>query len=71
TTFELSRYLDYCSELLACVGKLAAMYSQHLADPVVLSSVNEIESLATGISRKIWQKLMILHSAATSQSPQT
>lgn len=58
----LSRYLDYCSEMLALTGKLAALHTQSFNDSVVLSSVNEIESLTTGLSRKVWQKLMILHS---------
>ena len=60
TAFQLTRYLNYCSELLALVGKLAALYAQSLPDPVVVSGVNEIESLTTGLSRKIWQKIMLL-----------
>ena len=59
---ELGRYLDYCSEMLSLTGKLAALYVQNFNDSVVLTSVNEIESLTTGLSRKIWQKLMIVHS---------
>ena len=58
--FELSRYLDYCSELLSLAGKLAALYAQYLPDPVVLTAVNEVENLTVGLSRKIWQKIMIL-----------
>ena len=58
--FELSRYLDYCSELLSLIGKLAALYAQSTSDSVVLQSVNDIETLTNGISRKIWQKIMIL-----------
>jgi hypothetical protein len=62
TAFELSRYLDYCSELLSLTGKIAALYVQQFDDGVVLASVNEIETLTTGLSNKIWQKLVILHS---------
>jgi hypothetical protein len=29
---------------------------------VVLAAVNEVEDLTTGLSRKIWQKLMILYA---------
>jgi hypothetical protein len=58
--FELSRYLDYCSELLSLVSKLAALHVQHLRDPVVLSAVNDVEELTDGLSRKIWQKISIL-----------
>lgn len=58
--FELARYLDYCSELLSLAGKLASLYAQYLPDPVVLTAVNEVENLTVGLSRKIWQKIMIL-----------
>jgi hypothetical protein len=61
TSFELSRYLDYCSEMLSLMGKIAGLYAQSSSDPVVVDAVSEIEQLATGISRKIWQKLLILH----------
>lgn len=63
---ELSRYLDYSSELLSLTGKVAALYAEHLQDPVVLGAVTEVESLTTGISRKIWQKITLLNSAAPS-----
>ena len=62
TTYELGRYLDYCSEMLSLTGKIAALYVQRFTDPVALSAVNEVETLTTGLSRKIWQKLMILHN---------
>ena len=61
--FELSRYLDYCSEMLSLLGKVAALYAQDSDDPAVLAAVNDIESLTTGLSRKIWQKLMIVYSS--------
>jgi hypothetical protein len=60
--FELGRYLDYCSEALSLTGKIAALYIQTFDDPVALQAVNEVEDLTTGLSRKIWQKLMVLHS---------
>jgi hypothetical protein len=59
--FELARYLDYCSEMLSLTGKLAALYMQNMRDPVIIDSVNEIEDLTTSLSRKIWQKIMILN----------
>jgi hypothetical protein len=61
TEFELMRYLDYCSEMLSLTGKLAALYMQNMRDPVIIDSVNEIEDLTTSLSRKIWQKIMILN----------
>jgi hypothetical protein len=58
--YELSRYLDYCSEMLALNAKLAALYAQNFDDPVVLGAVDEVETLTTGLSGKIWQKIVIL-----------
>lgn len=62
TVFELTRYLDYCSEMLSLTGKIAALYAQNLPDALVLDTVNDIETLTTGLSRKIWQKIIILQS---------
>ncbi len=62
TPFQLSRYLDYSSEALSLTGKLAALYIQRFDDSVALQAVNEVESLTSGIERKLWQKLMILYS---------
>src|ERR1051325_6870240 len=59
---ELIRYLDYCSEMLSLIGKIAALYVQKFDDPVALVAVNEVEELTTGLSRKIWQKIMILNA---------
>jgi len=64
TTFEMSRYLDYCSEMLSLIGKVAALYAQRFNDPVALSAVDEIEDLTTGLSRKIWQKIMIINQSS-------
>lgn len=58
--FELSRYLDYCTELLSLSSKLAALHVQHVNDPVVLEAVNDVETLAANLSSKIWQKIVIL-----------
>jgi hypothetical protein len=60
--FELSRYLDYCSEMLSITGKVAALYIQDFDDDVALAAVNEVENLTSGLSRKIWQKLMIVYA---------
>ena len=59
--FELQRYLDYCSELLSLIGKMAALYAQKLPDEVVVSSANELEQLCGSMSQKVWQKLIILN----------
>ncbi len=67
TAFQLTRYLDYCSELLSIVGKLAALYAQSLPDSVVVAAVNDIETLTTGLSRKIWQKIVQLDAWTDDQ----
>jgi hypothetical protein len=60
TALELARYLDYCSEMLSIVSKIAALYVQDLRDPLTLAAVDEIESLTSGLSRKVWQKIAII-----------
>jgi hypothetical protein len=69
TRFELSRYLDYCSEMLSITGKVAALYIQDFDDDVALAAVNEVENLTNGLARKIWQKLMIVY--AMGPEPET
>lgn len=60
TPFELGRYLDYSSEMLSMISKTAAIYVQEFPDAVALEAVNEITSLTNGLSRNIWQKIMLL-----------
>jgi hypothetical protein len=62
TPFELGRYLDYCSDSLAIISKIAALYVQGYPDTVVLDAVDDVEDLTSGLSRKVWQKLTILQS---------
>ena len=64
TTFELRRYLDYCAEMLSLTGKVATLYLRDFEDGEAIAAVNEIEDLTTGLSRKIWQKIMILQGGA-------
>jgi hypothetical protein len=67
--FELTRYLDYCSEMLSLSGKIAAIYAQDFDDAVVVDAVNDIEDLTTGLSRKIWQKISVLNERETRKVP--
>jgi hypothetical protein len=62
--FALGRYLDYCSEMLSLLGKIAALYAQYTSDTAALSAVDQIEDLTSGLTRKIWQKIMLLHQLA-------
>lgn len=58
--FEMQRYLDYSSEFLSLIGKVAAVYSQSLPDEVVTQTSSEIQNLCSDTSNKIWQKMIIL-----------
>lgn len=60
TPTELTRYLDYCAEMLALLSKAGALHIQQFNDAETLAAVREIEDLTDGLSRKIWQKITIL-----------
>ncbi len=63
TPFELERYLNYCSEMLAIVSKVAVLYVQDLTDAASSDAAADIEDLTTGLSRKIWQKIILIDRA--------
>jgi len=60
TPFQLTRYLDYSTELLAILSKVAAIYVQRFNDSETVRAAGDIEDLTVGLSRNIWQKIMIL-----------
>lgn len=60
SAFEMSRYFDYCSEMLSLISKVAALYIQNFPDPAAMEAVDQIEDLTTGLSQKIWQKTALL-----------
>lgn len=64
TPFELGRYLDYSTEMLSVLGKIAAIYARRIQDPVVLEAVDDAENLTTALAGKIWQKIAILKDRA-------
>ena len=70
TRAELTRHLDYSSELLALVSKLAALHAQDLQETVVLAAVTDVESLTADLSRKVWQKITILDVTAHTAEEQ-
>ncbi len=65
--FELLRYLDYCSEMLALTAKLAALYAARSRDPEVIDAVHDVETLTSDLGRKIWQKIAILSQLRGSE----
>ena len=69
SAFQFSRYFDYCTEMLAFLSKVAALYVEHLDDGEVLAAVDQIETLTNGLARKIWQKMMLLESLESGRTP--
>jgi hypothetical protein len=69
TAFELTRYLDYSSEMLAIISKVAALYVQELPDAVTVDAASGVEDLAGGLSRTIWQKIVILDRMMSPDPP--
>lgn len=60
TRTELTRYLDYCTEMLSLVGKSAALFAEDTTDGDVLDAVEGIETLTSDMARKVWQKIAII-----------
>lgn len=69
TPFQLCRYLDYCTELLSVTSKIGALYVQDFPDSEALAAVDQVEDLTTGLSGKIWQKIMILDQVIERDMP--
>jgi hypothetical protein len=64
TSFELTRYLDYCSEMLSLTAKIAALYAQSMPDEVVISTASDLTTLTTNLAAKIWQKITLVQASA-------
>jgi len=64
TPFQLTRYLDYCSEMLSLTAKLAALYAQSSKDAVVVDAASDIGQITTNLSSKIWQKITLVQQVA-------
>ena len=68
---DLWHYLSFCTDLLAVSAKLAACFAQRQTDRIVLDTINEIESLSTNLSRKVWQKMSFIRLAQPAPVPST
>jgi hypothetical protein len=66
--YEVTRYLDYSSEMLSLTSKVAVLFAQGFPDPAVVEAVSDIERIAAGLSQKIWQKIIILESQGSGRS---
>lgn len=69
TPYELTRYLDYCSEMLSLAAKIAALYAQATRDPVIIDSAQSLEQLTTNMSGKIWQKIRMAQELVPPAEP--
>jgi hypothetical protein len=68
TPFELTRYLDYCSEMLSLTAKIAALYAQSMPDEVVIDAASGLTTLTTNLSAKIWQKITLVQASSKLQT---
>ena len=68
---EMWVYLQFCSELLAVITKLGQLYVQDFPDGTTLAAVDQLENLGTGLSQKIWQKIMILERIQSDEEDET
>jgi len=64
--FQMTRYLEYCSEMLSLTSKVAVLFGQSLDDQAVAEVVSDIERISSGLSQKIWQKIIILQELQTT-----
>ena len=69
TPFELTRYLDYCSEMLSLAAKVAALYAQSSKDPAVIAAAGDLGQLTSNLSHKIWQKIDIVQVGLEHGAP--
>jgi hypothetical protein len=69
TADDLNRYLNYCNELLSIISKVAALYVQDFPDAPTVAAADQVENLCTGLSQKIWQKIMVLDQIVGQSQP--
>jgi hypothetical protein len=69
TPEELNRYLNYCNELLSIISKVAALYVQDFPDAPTVAAADQVEGLCSGLSQRIWQKIMVLDRTVGQAQP--
>jgi hypothetical protein len=60
TPEKMDSYLHACIALLALLSKIGQLYVEHFPDTVATQATNEFEMIATGLSNKIWMKILSL-----------
>lgn len=68
TSPQLMRYLDYCTEMLSLIAKLAALYAENMRDSAVIAAVNDIETLTSSMTDKIFHKIRMIERDLASES---
>jgi len=56
----MDSYLHACIALLALLSKVGQLYVEHFPDSVATNAVNDFEMISTGLSNKIWMKILNL-----------
>ncbi len=65
---QLTRYLDYCSEMLSLASKVAAVYAQSAKDAEVVAAAGDLGQMASNLNLKIWQKISLVQSEPVESS---
>jgi hypothetical protein len=60
TPAKMESYLHACIALLALLSKIGQLYVEHFPDTVATNMVNDFEMITTGLSNKIWMKILNL-----------
>jgi hypothetical protein len=63
---KILEYLHACTALLALLSKVAQFYVENFPDPVATNAVNDFELITTGLSNKIWMKILSMKNAEMS-----
>jgi hypothetical protein len=65
-TEKMESYLHACTALLALLSKLGQMYVEHFPDTVATKAANDFEMISTGLSNKIWMKILSMKELAVA-----
>jgi hypothetical protein len=63
---KVTEYLHACTALLALLSKVAQFYVENFPDPVATNAVNDFELITTGLSNKIWMKILSIRNPQTA-----
>jgi hypothetical protein len=55
--------------MLALISKVGVLYVQDSTDGATIAVVDEIEDLTNGLSRKCWQKIMVIQRGLPALEP--